>query len=149
LKIDQRFQKTANIKPNSRQNPELVESNKNFSDFMQHKNKEHSQELMKKLLDEIDTQGKNLINNKNLRELKAYKNLIKKYMDEALKTAILLDDQYSYDRRSGRTKRYKIIREIDKKLLELTNSTLEKEEGNINLLDQIGEIRGLLVNLYY
>lgn len=149
MKIDQRIQKTASIKPNSRLNPELTESNKNFSDFMQHKNKEYSQEMMKKLLDEIDNQGKNLINNKNLKELKAYKNLIKKFMDEALKAALLLDDQYSYDHRSGRTKRYKIIREIDKKLLELTDITLEKEEGNISLLDQIGEIRGLLVNLYY
>lgn len=149
MKIDQRFQKTASIKPNSRLNPELTESNKNFSDFMQHKNKEYSQELMKKLLDEIDNQGKSLINTKNLKELKTYKNLIKKFMDEALKAALLLDDQYSYDRRSGRTKRYKIIREIDKKLLELTDITLEKEEGNISLLDQIGEIRGLLVNLYY
>lgn len=127
---------------------ETHDLNHSFSDFMHEKNQQSSKELLNKLLTDIDEQGKKLSTSKNFRDLKAYRALIKKFMDEALRAALLLDNQASYDR-LGRSKRYKIIREIDQRLLDLTNMTLEKETKQINILDQIGEIRGLLVNLYY
>jgi len=60
--------------------------------------------------------------------------------------ALSLENQHSFDR-LGRSKRYKVIKELDEKLLELTNITLEKESKHLSILDNIGEIRGLLVNL--
>jgi len=148
MKIGQKIHKPARYRPNERINIDNSDMNNSFSDFMHHQDKQYSQQILEKILNEIDEQSKNLVNSKNLRELKIYKSLIKKFMEEALKAAILLEEQFSYDK-VGRTKKYKLIREIDKKLLDLTNLTLEKEVDQINLLEQIGEIRGLLVNLYY
>lgn len=148
MKIGQGIDRTSKYKPNKRINTDNTDMNKNFSDFMDQEGKQYSNELLFKLLTDIDEQGKKLAVSNNLKELKSYKALVKKFMAEALKAAILLDDQYTYDR-IGRSKRLKIIREIDKKLLELTGETLEKEASHIKILDQIGEIRGLLVNLYY
>lgn len=148
MKIGQGIDRTSKYKPNQRINTDNADMNKNFSDFMDQEGKQYSNELLFKLLTDIDEQGKKLAVSNNLKELRAYKALVKKFMDEALKAAILLADQFSYDR-MGRSKRLKIIREIDKKLLELTQVTLEKEASQIKILDQIGEIRGLLVNLYY
>lgn len=148
MKIGQGINKPSSYKANNRVPVTSLDSNKNFSDFMQQKGREDTNGVLEKLLKEIDEQGKNLVTVKNLKQLKLYKSLIKNFMDEAVKAAILLDEQYSYDR-VGRTRKYKIIRELDEKLIELTNLTLEKEVNQLQLLDQIGEIRGLLVNLYF
>lgn len=148
MKIGQGIQRTAKYQPNNRINIDANDKNQSFSDMLQQNNRQASQEKLNKLLDEIDQQGKKLISIKNLRELKSYKELIKRFIDEVIKDALLMGEEYSYDK-FGRSRKYKIIKEIDKKLLELTNLTIEKETQQINLLDQIGEIRGMLVNLYY
>ncbi len=148
MKINQGLQRTSKYKPNNRINLDHSSMNHNFSDFMQEKERQYSRELLDKMLDEIDEQGKKLGVSKNIRELKAYKALVRKFLEEAIKMAILLENQSSYDH-LGRTKKYKILKAIDKKLLELTDDALKKENKQINILDQIGEIRGMLVNLYF
>lgn len=148
MKIGQGIHRPSKYKPNHRVSNETSDMNKNFSDFMQQEGKHYSKELLTKLLTDIDEQGKKLALTNSLKELKAYKALVKKFMDEAVKAALLLTDQYTYDR-VGRSKRLKIIKEIDVKLLQLTEEALEKEVNQIKILDKIGEIRGMLVNLYY
>ncbi|WP_370639190.1 DUF327 family protein [Cohnella sp. REN36] len=41
-----------------------------------------------------------------------------------------------------------MITEVDKKLTEVTDAVLKKEQKGINILDTVGEIRGLLINMY-
>ena len=48
----------------------------------------------------------------------------------------------------GRTKVYKIVKEVDKKLIDLANTVLEKEQNGLDILGLVGEIKGLLVNIY-
>jgi len=48
----------------------------------------------------------------------------------------------------GQGRSLKIVETIDDKLVELTEGVLEKEESSIDLLGKIGEIKGLLINLY-
>lgn len=148
MKIENGMHRSSKLKSNNRLNIDNRSMDKNFSDFLNQEGQRYSKELLDKLLENIDDQGKKLILTKNLKELKAYKTLIKKYMDEVIKSAISIDDNLSYDQ-YGRSKRYKIIRQLDKKLLELTDSAIQKESDQIRLLDQIGEIKGLLINLYY
>jgi hypothetical protein len=59
-----------------------------------------------------------------------------------------LKETRGWDRR-GRNRRYKILDEIDRILLDMADELLEHEEGRIRLLQSIGEIRGLLINLLY
>lgn len=148
MKIGRQIPSTSKLTQGQRINIGTSEKNNNFADLMQNKGKEYSRELLNKLLNDIDEQSKKLISGKNIKNLKTYRGLIKKFMDEAIKSALLLENQHSYDR-LGRAKRYKIIKEVDELLLELTNTTLTKESNQINILDKIGEIRGLLINLYY
>lgn len=147
MKIGDKLPRPSKLKISNDSNIEANKLNKNFSNLMQQKQKQYSEELLKKILTDIDEQGKKLTKLKNLKELKAYKTLIKYFIDEALNLSISLENQYSYDRH-GRSKRYKIIREIDEKIMELTETTLQKEANQIKILEQIGEIRGLLINLY-
>jgi uncharacterized protein YaaR (DUF327 family) len=46
-------------------------------------------------------------------------------------------------------KRYKLLDEIDEKLIEMAEELLQTEQGRLELLSKIGEIRGLLINLFY
>ncbi|OEG00276.1 hypothetical protein BHF71_05055 [Vulcanibacillus modesticaldus] len=138
----------SSIKLKSKRNIENFESNKGFSDFLHQEGKRHSIEYLNKLLNEIDEQGEKLTKTKKLKDLEAYKRAIKKFMEEVINGALALEERFGFDSR-GRQKRYKIIKEIDQRLIELTDGIIEKEGKQLNILDQIGEIRGLLVNLYY
>ena len=48
----------------------------------------------------------------------------------------------------ARTKIYKIVKEVDKALIDLTNSVLDKEKNSLDILSRVGEIKGLLINMY-
>jgi len=43
---------------------------------------------------------------------------------------------------------YKLVKEVDTKLVDLTNDILQKEKDSLNLLKRVGEIQGLLINMY-
>ena len=42
----------------------------------------------------------------------------------------------------------KTVKMIDEKLIRLTEDVMDKENDGIAILGQIGEIKGLLINLY-
>ncbi|MEI2367959.1 YaaR family protein, partial [Niallia circulans] len=80
-------------------------------------------------------------------DLRRYKKMVKDFMDEAVNNALKLEEQSGFNRR-GRTKVYKIVKEVYKKLLELTNTLLDKEKNGLDILQSVGEIQGLLINIY-
>lgn len=41
-----------------------------------------------------------------------------------------------------------IIEKVDEKLIELTDELLKQEEENILILGKLGEIKGLIINLF-
>lgn len=147
MKIEHGIQgKSINILSNK--NLEGIEKKKNFSDFLQKEQQEQTREQLNQLLEDIDEQGRKLLTSKNIRELSTYKALIKQFMNEVVENALLIEDKYSYDK-IGRKKRYKVLKEIDEKLIRLTEMILEKESDQIKILEEMGDIRGLIVNLYY
>ena len=52
-----------------------------------------------------------------------------------------------WDRR-GRGKRYNVIDEVDSALA-MADELLDTEQGRIDLLNRVGEIRGMLINLVF
>ena len=83
-----------------------------------------------------------------MRELLQYKLLIKQFLEETARRGVNLRDTKGWDRR-GRSKRYKLLEEIDLELLSLADELLENEQGRIEILHKIGEIRGMLINLLF
>lgn len=118
-----------------------------FSEMMKQHKGAMSQEHLTRLMNEINTQGQRLAQSRTVRDLHLYKSLVKRLMDEAVKFGLAFQEKESFGRRR-RGRKYKIIEEIDRHLISLTNAILEQEGTHIDLLDRIGEIRGLLVNLY-
>ncbi|MNI01627.1 hypothetical protein D3C73_544760 [compost metagenome] len=104
-------------------------------------------ELNQKIKD-IQQQGDRLAKSMTVRELAIYRNMIKKFLEETARRGVTLKETKGWDRR-GRGKRYKLLEEIDAALLNLADDLLESEQGRIDLLGRVGEIRGLLINLSF
>lgn len=118
-----------------------------FQEIMKQGRNNAQYERLNELLTKIDDQGKTLSESRTIDELRKYKQLVKEFMDDAIKLGLSLEERKGFNRR-GRTKVYKIVREVDQKLLNLTDAVLNEQKKGLDILDMVGEIRGLLVNVY-
>jgi uncharacterized protein YaaR (DUF327 family) len=121
---------------------------KTFSDMMHQNEGTAVTAGLNRILEQIQLQGERLSKSMTVRELRQYKLLIKKFLEETARRGIQLRDTKGWDRR-GRSKRYKLLEEIDDNLLAMADDLLEHEQGRIEILHKIGEIRGMLINLLF
>jgi uncharacterized protein len=147
LKINPGWRPFGNIKPTEQSASPQVHP-KNFSDFMQQQDQKANQEQLNRMLEQIQNQGERLAKTMTVRELRAYKLLVQRFLEETVRRGVGIKDSRGWDRR-GRGKRYKVLDEIDGKLLEMADAMLDTEQGRIDLLNRVGEIRGMLINLFF
>lgn len=118
-----------------------------FQEVMSKNRQNTVYDKMTKMVQEIEEQGKVLAENRTVDHLRKYKKMVKKFLEEAVQNGLQLEEQRGFNRR-GRTKIYKIVKEVDKKLIDLTNEVLDKEKKSMDILSRVGEIKGLLINIY-
>ncbi|WP_182101683.1 YaaR family protein [Niallia taxi] len=104
-----------------------------------------SQEAIKDLLQKLDKRGELLSKNITVDNLREYKRMVKQVLGEAINGGLELQEKQGLTGR-GRPKTYKVVEEVDKKLVELTEQVLDKESKGMDILATIGEVKGLLVN---
>ncbi|MCC3377017.1 YaaR family protein [Cohnella sp. REN36] len=119
-----------------------------FGDFMKQSDEGRSQEELQRKLEDIRLQGDRLMRSMTVRELKLYRIMVKSFLEDTVKRGIGLKETKGWDRR-GRGKRYKILEEVDTMLVSMGEELLHNEEGRLELLEKVGEIRGLLINLVF
>ncbi len=120
----------------------------NFGDLVKGEGERLTQDRLNQLLNDIERQGQILARSRSVRDFYQYKNLVKRFMEEAVKFGVALEERRGTNRR-GRSRLYKIIKEVDSHLLQLAEELLSEQAPTIDLLARIGEIRGLLINLYF
>jgi uncharacterized protein len=136
-----------NLKLNENAAPAQT-AQRNFSDFMHQQDEKVTQEQLTKMMQQISQQGDRLSKSMTVRELRQYKLLIKQFLEETARRGVHMRETRGWDRR-GRSKRYKLLEEIDKELLNLADEMLEIEQGRIDILHKIGEIRGMLIHFLF
>lgn len=104
-------------------------------------------EQLTRLLGDISAAGDRVAKSRNLRELTRFKMLIKRFLQEAVEYGLDMKQSHTWNR-FGEGRRLKIVETIDDHLVELAQDILNEEKDTIDLLDKIGEIKGLLINLY-
>ncbi len=109
-------------------------------------NRDRSKELLDELLKDIESKGKELIEHRTVETLVEYRNMIKGFVEEAVEEGYKIEERRGFSR-SGRTRVMRTVKEVDKQLVNLTNMILGQEKKQIKLLEKIGQIQGLLVNL--
>ena len=99
------------------------------------------------LMEEITMQGERLKKKRDIRDMKRYRGLIKEFMNEIINRSHEFSRENFLDRR-GRHRVYGIVRLIDEKLDELAQELVKDEKDNLAILAKIGEIRGLLLDIF-
>ena len=118
-----------------------------FNSVMDKKRAETTLENLNKKVQEIESQGNKLAESNTVENLRKYKKLVKSFLDDAVKNGLDLQEQRGFNYR-GSSKLYKLVKEVDKKLVNLTNTILDKEQQGLDILGKVGEIKGMLINLY-
>ncbi len=119
-----------------------------FGDMMQHQEEQRTQEELQRKLEDIRSQGDRLARSMTLRELVLYRQMVRSFLEDTVRRGILLKETKGWDRR-GRGKRYKLLEEVDEMLVSMGDELLRTEEGRIDLLSKVGEIRGMLINMVF
>ncbi|SIS97217.1 YaaR family protein [Salimicrobium salexigens] len=104
-------------------------------------------EQLNRLLAGISAQGERLARDRSFRELAKYKKMIREFVKESVQYGMNLKHSHSWSR-SGQNRKLTIVEEVDEKLAELTEAVMTREDSKMDLLGLIGEIKGLLINLY-
>ncbi|WP_138420021.1 YaaR family protein [Aquibacillus sediminis] len=118
-----------------------------FSSLMgSHAEKLKEQELQK-LLKDLTAQGEKIARFRSFRDLARYKRMVKGFIEESVQYGMDLKHSRSWTM-EGNNRKLTTVEEVDKKLMELTEVVMDQEKKSIGILGLIGEIEGLLINLY-
>ena len=99
------------------------------------------------MMEEIVMQGDKLVKRMDVRDMRRYRSLIKEFMNEIVNRSHKFSRENFLDRR-GRHRVYGIIRLVDEKLDELAQELVKDEHDKISILAKVGEIRGLLLDIF-
>lgn len=108
--------------------------------------KMHSEQLTR-LLGDISSAGDRVARARNLRDMAKFKTLVRRFLKEAVDEGLGLKQSHTWNQ-FGEGRQLKLVQTIDEKLIELAEDLLNEEKTSVELLDKIGEIKGLLINLY-
>ncbi|RFU62626.1 YaaR family protein [Peribacillus glennii] len=131
-----------------RQDARLVQADSGkFRQLVQKQDQKMQFDTLTKLLGDIQGAGERLSKSRTFKDLAKYKTLVKRFVREAVDFGMDLKQSQSWNA-YGQSRPLKIVETIDEKLVELTEQILQDEKSSIDILDKIGEVKGLLINLY-
>lgn len=105
------------------------------------------QERLNTLLDQITNQGERIAQHMDIRDMKKYRGLVKDFLNEVVNRSHKFSRENFLDRR-GRHRVYGIIRLVDENLDELAGELVKDEKDHLSILEKIGEIQGLLLDIF-
>ena len=105
------------------------------------------QEKLGNMMQEITEQGEKIARHMDIKDMKKYRELVKGFLNEVVNRSHKFSRENFLDRR-GRHRVYGIIRLVDEKLDELAQELVKDEKDTISILAKVGEIRGLLLDIF-
>ncbi len=99
------------------------------------------------LMEDITAQGNRIAQHMDIRDMKRYRGLVKEFLNEVVYRSHKFSRENFLDRK-GRHRVYGIIKLIDKNLDELATELVSDEKEHLSILSKIGEIQGLLLDIF-
>lgn len=99
------------------------------------------------LMEQITAEGAKLAKRRDVKDMKHYRGLVKEFLNEIVSRSHTFTRENFLDRR-GRHRVYGIIRLVDENLDQLAQELMKDEKDNLAILNKIGEIRGLLLDIF-
>jgi len=103
-------------------------------------------ERLTAMMEEITRQGDLLGKKRDIKDMKKYRTLIKEFMNEIVSRSHEFSRENYLDRH-GRHRVYGIVRLVDENLDSLAQELMKDEQDHMAILQKIGEIRGLLLDI--
>ena len=104
-------------------------------------------ERLNLMLQDIVQQGERIAKRNDIKDMQRYRILIKDFMNEVVSRSHAFSRENFLDRR-GRHRVYGIIRQVDDELDALAKELVKDEKDNIGILAKIGQIQGLLLDIF-
>ena len=105
------------------------------------------QARLQTLMEEITMQGERLAKRRDVKDMEHYRRLVKEFMNGVVTHSHAFSRENFLDRR-GRHRVYGIIRLVDENLDHLAQELMKDEQDHLAILNTIGEIRGLLLDIF-
>ncbi len=103
-------------------------------------------EKLGSLMNQITDQGDKIAKHMDVTDMKKYRTLIKEFMNEVVNRSHEFSRENFLDRR-GRHRVYGIVKLVDKNLDDLAQELVKDESDHITVLNKVGEIKGLLLDI--
>ncbi|SIS62388.1 YaaR family protein [Salimicrobium flavidum] len=145
MKISQEMR--TQMEAQQKQNPQQTAKAKSFDSMVRAQSNQLQQQQLNRLMTNITAQGERLARFRSFRDLAKYKRLIRDFVKESVQYGMNLKHSHSWSR-MGQNRKLTIVEEVDEKLAELTEAVMDQEKRSVDLLGLVGEIKGLLINLY-
>lgn len=145
MKVDSNYRTGLEKLQNEQQN--RTQNEARFGRMVQKQGQKLHSDQITRLLGDISTAGDRIARSRNLREMAKFKMLVRRFLKEAVENGLELKQSHTWNQ-YGEGRRLKVVKTIDDKLVELAEDLLNEEKTAIEILEKIGEIKGLLINLY-
>ncbi|MGD8400654.1 MAG: YaaR family protein [Bacillota bacterium] len=147
IPTDQTFVHSEQLKQSGR-SPEVNRDRSEFEVTLKNTAAENRKQLCETLLDKIDAAGAALQKSPSVAGIKHYRQLVREFMEEALHHSYQVETDSKWDY-SGNRKEYVIVKNVNRILEELTDTLVDQEKSQIDLIAKLDEIRGMLLDLFF
>lgn len=117
---------------------------KDFSKSFNFARERKSEQQLKEMFGSIKKKGNRLAITKCYSDVRAYKNIIKEYLEAVLGHMYDIKKDISF----WQTQYFITVETVDNKLNELTEMLLKEEKETLDIAGTIDEISGLIVDIY-
>ncbi len=125
--------------------PEAIDKGFKFT-LLANIDQDELRDKLEGMIKDISELGDKIAKHMDVKDMRAYREKIKTFMNEAVSNSHSFSRENFLDSR-GRHRVYGIIRLVDEKLDGLTKELLSSEKTHMSILDRVDEIRGLLLDL--
>lgn len=122
------------------QNQQFLEKFKNIKS-------DQVRDHLENLFNEITIQSDKISERLHISEVVRYKNLVREFLDVAVKNSHKFSKQNFLDRR-GRHRVYCIVKSVDRELEAITQEFLHKEVDRLAIVKRLDDIRGMLLDVF-
>jgi hypothetical protein len=117
-----------------------------FREVMHGLDRSNATDILTKMSQDIIKQGEILAQRYDISELKRYKRMLCEFLSEAVRYSYEFNKRSTRDGR-GRHHVYAIVKRINEKLEKITQDILSQQAEQIQLIADISDINGMLVDL--
>lgn len=144
MKIDQTLRASVERRI---ENHHAQRTHDNFALYVKNSSSKLELAAFNRLISDIEQQGRRVSTSRTFKDLARFKSLIKNFLEKAVDHGLNLEQERGWNM-EGYARTLSTVQEIDMKIVELTEMVLDKNRSSLDILEKIGEIKGLLINLY-